>query len=423
MSAVDAPRVAVVEPVGRGGMIHYAYQLCRGLTAEGFDVELITDRHYELRELDPEFRVTRLFRLWDPKPATPLRRSRIRRAFRALRHYREWGRLVGYLRRRRPDVIQLGDLRFPLDVLPVRALRGATTVLADVCHNVEPFRGGRAGGGGFGTGRLGRAAYRLAYSSCDRIFVHYGANRARFLARYGMPSDRVRAIVHGNQELLAELDRGGSAAELRSSLGIAPGPVVLLLGALTGYKGVDLLLEAAPAVVEEVPGVRFVVVGHPLPDFDLSAHRSLAVRLGVAGRVHFHPHFVATPDIGAWLRMADVVVLPYRAVYQSGVLQLAQTFGVPVVASHVGAFPEAVVDGEDGLLHEPEDSGSLASSLARVLSDPMLRGRLAAGAAAASSGRHHWSGVAATIADEYRSVLAGKVAASDRTGRRREETP
>ncbi|MFP3942155.1 MAG: hypothetical protein ACLF0P_17810, partial [Thermoanaerobaculia bacterium] len=66
-------RIAVVEPVGRGGLIHYAFQLCRGLAeegaADGVEVVLVTGRPYELEGLDAPFRVEPVLRLWDPKPA------------------------------------------------------------------------------------------------------------------------------------------------------------------------------------------------------------------------------------------------------------------------------------------------------------------------------------------------------------------
>lgn len=423
------PRLTVVEPVGRGGLIHYAYQMCRALTAEGLQVELVTSMDYELADLLPhDFRVVRLLSLWNAKPTasadedapTQPPGSRLRRVGRGLRHYREWARLIRYLRRRAPDIVQLGDLRFAGDALAVLALRRACPRLVDVCHNIEPFRRE----GGFGLGRVENALYGLAYRQFDRVFVHYRVNRQRFLARFRLPEHRVRAIAHGDQELLRELDAGMPAAFLRRELDLHEDDrVVLFAGTLSHYKGIDLLLRAAAHVARSrAPRTRWVIAGYPLPDFDLVAHRVLAAELGIADDVRFVPRYLENQEVGSWMRLADVVALPYREGFQSGVLHLARTFGVPVVASRTGSFPEAIEDGVDGLLHEPEDVGSLADALTRVLADEVLRRRLALAAKTTSDTRHSWGAVARIMAGEYRALLASS-GASEAASRRWEQVP
>src|SRR5207247_584806 len=129
-------RIAVVEPIGRGGMIHYAFQLARALARGGDDVVLVTGREFELEALPRAFRVEAALRLWDPKPrggdpASALARI-LRRVGRAMVWYREWLRLALLLRRLRPDVVLLGDIRFPGDLLPLLLLRALGLSLADV---------------------------------------------------------------------------------------------------------------------------------------------------------------------------------------------------------------------------------------------------------------------------------------------------
>lgn len=415
------PRMCVVEPEARGGLLHYAVQLCRALGRHDLDVELVTAKRAEVPGGPDGFRIVPLLDLWDPKPAPGAARpSRLRRVLRGLRHYREWARLLLHVARTRPDVVQLGDLRFAADAIPVIALRRLCPCLLDVCHNVEPFRAAGAASR-FHAGPIERLLYRLAYRRFDRVFVHHEINRVRFLERFPVDPARVRVIVHGNQELLREIDDGTPAAHLRRELGIAEGaPVVLFAGTLTAYKGVDLLLRAA-AQVDAARDCHWVVAGYPLRDFDLDAHRRLADELGIGDRLRIVPRFLEDRELGAWMRLADVVALPYREGFQSGVLLLAQTFGVPVVAARVGSFPETIEDGVDGLLHEPGDPGSLATALERVLGDEVLRYRLGREGRRRALGRHSWARVAATIAGEVRVLLR---ASGERRlhGARREET-
>lgn len=431
-------RVAVVEPVGRGGLVHYAFELCRGLAEEGAEVVLVTDRTYELEALQAPFRVERLLRLWDAKPAgagepdgarRALRRS-IRRGRRGVRWHRERLRLLRRLRRLRPDVVQLGDLRFAGDLPFLLGLRASGLRLADVCHNVHRF----SPDGGFGAGRLSRALFRRIYRLFEAVFVHWEVNRCRFLDTYGPVPGRLRAIPMGSPRLFEELrDPAVTAETLRARLDLpAAGEarVVLAFGTLAPYKGLDLLVEAFARLpprgathfvvaglgggksVEtndlEIPSrgaTHLVVVGFPLPGFDPEALRRQARDLGVADRVHVVPGYVPSAEVAAWMELADVAAFPHREVFQSGVLQVAAAFGVPVVASRVGATPEVIRDGETGLLVPPGDAAALAAALARLLAEPALARRLGAAVEEDARTRLAWRRVAREILDTYRELL------------------
>lgn len=391
---VYGPSVAVVEFAGRGGMIHYAWQLCRALAGTGADVTLVTSQHYELDALPHPFRLQKILRLWDPKPAEAPRWSKLRRIGRAFLHYREWLRLAFHLRRERPDLVLLGDIRFPGDFAPILLLRLLGLRLADVCHNVAPYAAG-----GFRRSALDRFLYRRIYRCFERVFVHFEDNRRAFLADYGLPPERVVSIPHGNEAIFEELrDPALDEAALRRELGLAPDePVLLLLGTLSRYKGIDLLLKAFARVA---PRARLVLAGFPAADFDLPSHQALARELGIEDRVLWVPRYVESDEIAAWMGLAAVAVFPYREVFQSGALALAQTFGVPVVASSVGAMPEAV--GGSGLLVPPGDPDALAAALLSVLEDPDLARKLGERARKDARERFSWERIGLTIVEATR---------------------
>jgi glycosyltransferase involved in cell wall biosynthesis len=387
-------RVSVVEFAGRGGMIHYAWQLCRALAGTGADVTLVTSRHYELDALPHPFKLQKILRLWDPKPAGESDPRKLRRIGRAFLHYREWLRLAFHLRRERPDLVLLGDIRFPGDLAPILLLRLLGLRLADVCHNVAPYAAG-----GFRRSALDRFLYRRIYRCFERVFVHFEDNRRAFLADYGLPPERVVAIPHGNEAIFEELrDPAVDEAGLRRKLGLAPDePVLLLLGTLSHYKGIDLLLEAFARVA---PRARLILAGFPAADFDLAAHQALARKLGIDERVLWVPRYVESEEVAAWMGLASVAVFPYREVFQSGALAIAQTFGVPVVATQVGAMPEAV--GGSGLLVPPGDPEALAAALLSVLEDPDLARRLGECAREDARERFAWERIGLTIVEGTR---------------------
>jgi len=110
--------------------------------------------------------------------------------------------------------------------------------------------------------------------------------------------------------------------------------------------------------------------------------------------VRFVPRFVADAEIPAFFRRADLVVLPYREIDQSGVLFTALAFGAPLLLSSVGGFPEVAATGAAELV-PPGDAASLHAALRGLLGDPAARERLSAGARAAAAGPYSWDAIAA----------------------------
>jgi glycosyltransferase involved in cell wall biosynthesis len=120
--------------------------------------------------------------------------------------------------------------------------------------------------------------------------------------------------------------------------------------------------------------------------------------------VRFVPRFITDAEIPAYFRRADLVVLPYRQVDQSGVLFTALAFGKPLLLSGVGGFPEVAETGAAELF-APGDRAALHIALQRLLADPARRQRLTEGARAAATGRYSWDEAATRTLAVYRRLL------------------
>lgn len=402
-------KVVYLEPAGRGGMIHYAFQLCRAMAAGGADVTLVTSTNYELAALPHNFSVEPTIELWDPKPPGRLSHTpwaiagrKIRRVGRAARHYRQWLAQIRRVRELQPDVVLLGDIRFPFDLLPLMLLERRARLLVDICHNVHPFA---AAGGLFDRSRWREWFYRRIYRLFDRVFVHFERNRDEFVSSFGIPREKVGVIVHGNEEIFRDLRTPGvDAAALRARIGLpADEPVVLFFGTLSRYKGIDILIDAFPEILKAT-GARLVLAGFPSPDFDVRAHETQARSRGVAEGIIWVPEYVASGDVAAWMELASVLVFPYRDIYQSGALHIAQAFGVPIVASAIGAMRDVIEDRKSGLLIAPENPGALAAAVIELLRDRELARQLGRNAAADAQGPFSWRTIAARIMDEVSSL-------------------
>ncbi|HEX8408975.1 MAG TPA: glycosyltransferase family 4 protein [Thermoanaerobaculia bacterium] len=404
-------KIAFLEPAGKGGMIHYAYQLCSALAAEGADVTLITATNYELESLRAPFKVEPSIELWDPKPsgeqstnALAVAWRKLRRVTRAVRHYRQWLRQIRRVGELQPDVVLIGDIRFPFDLFPLMLLRRKARVMADICHNVHPFATGGKSAGLFDRSRWQAFFYRRIYHLFDAVFVHFQRNRKEFVESFGVPESRVGVIVHGNEDIFKELRTSGvDAAALRRRIKIGDEPVVLFFGTLSRYKGTDVLIESFPRVHRET-GARLVLAGFPFHDFDLEAHKERARALGITDAVTWVPEYIDSGDIAAWMELASVVVFPYRDIYQSGAVHVAQTFAVPTIASAIGAFQDVIEHEVSGLLVPPQDAEALTNALIRLLQDPALAKRLGDRMHEDARGPFAWTTIARIILDKLDGV-------------------
>jgi glycosyltransferase involved in cell wall biosynthesis len=172
------------------------------------------------------------------------------------------------------------------------------------------------------------------------------------------------------------------AVPLPPELAAVDGPVVLCFGLMRPYKGIDVLLEAWRGV----EGAELWIVG--MPRMDLAALKATA-----PANVRWVERFVTDPEIPAFFRRADLVVLPYRQIDQSGVLFTALAFGSPLLLSAVGGFPEVAAAGAAELV-PPGDPAALHEALARLIADPARRTELAAASAAAAAGAYGWDHIA-----------------------------
>jgi glycosyltransferase involved in cell wall biosynthesis len=396
-------KIAFIEFAAKGGMIHYAFQLCRALAREGHEVTLITERSYELEALEHPFRVEPTIELWDPKPSGlsmkwwAVAARKVRRVSRAVRYYAEWLRVIRRVQELQADVVLIGDIRFPFDLFPLMLLRRKTRLFAEICHNVHPFSSGGKSAGLFDRSARRRFFYRRIYKLFDVVFVHFERNRKEFLANFPVAPDRVGVIVHGNEEIFRDLRTPGVDAQaLRKRLGIGSEPVVLFFGTLSRYKGTDLLIEAFQRIHADT-GARLVLAGFPFHDFDLNAHKDLVRKFGLERSVTWVPEYIDSGDIAGWMELASVIVFPYRDIYQSGALHVAQTFGVPIVASAAGAMQDVIEHEVSGLLVPIGDLDALAEAVTRLLRDRDLATRLGGQAAADAQGRFSWRSIAQTI--------------------------
>jgi len=348
----------------------YDHALCSALAAEGAQVQLHTS-HFAHGPVAPAAgyeRCESFYRL-----AARVADARVRRAVKLAEHVPD---MLRYRRTARAaDVVHFQWLTVQhLDghLLP----RGRPLVLT--AHDVLP-REPRPG-------QL--SAQRRLYDHFDAIVVHSEHGRARLTRELGVDARLVHVIPHGAFTHLAAGEQGAPPFETDK-------PVVLCFGLMRPYKGIDLLLDAWCGI----EGAELWIAGAPRMDIS-------ALRAAAPPGVRFVPRFIGDDELPAYFRRADLVVLPYREIDQSGVLFTALAFGKPLLLSDVGGFPEVAATGA-ARTFPAGDARALKDALRELLGDSASRAELAAAARAAAAGPYAWDTIARRTLALYEQLLAG----------------
>jgi len=179
----------------------------------------------------------------------------------------------------------------------------------------------------------------------------------------------------------------------------ATGPVLLSVARLVRRKGIDTTLRAVNLLADRYPGLRYVVVGDGPDRAELEA---LARALALNDRVEFTGYVDDTRKHELYAA-SDLFVMPSRPGAAGecegfGISLLeANAHGLAVVGSRVGGIPDAVANGENGILVEPNDIAALAAALAQLLDDPAARRRMAVAGQTRIREKYNWEMIARTV--------------------------
>ncbi len=386
-------RIGVIESAPRGGLLHYAAALADGLARCGHDAVLVTARECELParldSVDVRAVLPAAARYTSEPPAGLS--YQLRRAAVALRVGAAGARTVWEVRRGCFDAVLLvDDLNISLAAaapLLLTFLPGGP-MLGTVCHEPRP-RDRWSRGGIYVQSKTLHAMLSALYRRLDLVLVHGDRSRAEFEAAW--PRARAAVIPHGNAGILAPRE-----------LPPAPEERILFFGDWRRSKGMPELMRAFDLVSRRRPEVTLTIAGTPYPDAEPELVRAWAARHGDA--VSLIDSYVPLDRLPHVFGEARVVVTPYVAGSQSGVLHLAMSFGRAVVSSDVGELGRTVLDGVTGYVVPAGDIEALADALERAVSDPAAAERLGQAARRRMLTEAGWDRVAATLESQLQSA-------------------
>ncbi len=184
-------------------------------------------------------------------------------------------------------------------------------------------------------------------------------------------------------------------AEARDTLGLSvDARLVLFFGFIKPYKGVVHLIDAAADLKARYgDGIRVLIVGDIYGD-----KKSYLDRIAASGAediIQLVDGFVPDEVVEDYFLAADLAVLPYVSATQSGIVQIAYNYNLPVVTTNVGGLPEVVRDGKTGFIVPPADPSALAEATIRFFDEDWARD-FSAGVAAEKE-KYSWDRMAEAV--------------------------
>lgn len=357
-----APATAPVALLTGGGDRPYAFGLATELMSKGAALDIIGSDELDCPEFHGKPGVNFLNLRGDQCSAAGFLKK-LRRVF------LYYAKLIGYAAAAKPRIFHiLWNNKFEtfdrtLLMLYYRLL-GKKIVLT--VHNVNA--GKRDGKDTW----LNRLTLRAQYRQADHIFVHTENMKSELSGEFGIDGRRVTVIPFGVNNDAPNTCL--TPAEAKQHLGIRPSEkVILFFGNITPYKGLEYLVDSFQQISGLGGEYRLIIAGRATRYQEYWAEILERIEEDVKqGRVLLRANFIPDEETEHYFKAADVLVLPYRHIYQSGVLFLGYGFGLPALAADVGSLKDDIMEGKTGFLFRPEDPADLAKTIVRYFESELF---------------------------------------------------
>jgi glycosyltransferase involved in cell wall biosynthesis len=351
-----------------GGMLHYLAQLANAMSRYA-DVVVIGPRRFPRHYFHSKIRTINVF---DSSMGGCA--HRIRKAVSLIN--------LNLVKRIEPDVIHITDSQSLIALFVFLTRLRNSYPMVHTNHDPQPHM----------AGKFDEVTGNFLHNSLigyDRIIVH-GKILKDILVRKGVSEKKIRVIPHGCYSFFQDLG---------SNNAVLPEPYsILFFGHIRKYKGLEYLIKAIPLVSKELPQVKLIIAG----EGDFSRYFPLITD---RSRFEIHNRSIADDMVTQLFQRSQLLVLPYVEATQSGPLHIAYALKKPVVATSVGAIPEAVENGKTGLLVPPRNTKALAEAIVTLLKDDKLRMEMSENAYRKATSELSWDNIAKQTMEVYKEAL------------------
>jgi glycosyltransferase involved in cell wall biosynthesis len=225
----------------------------------------------------------------------------------------------------------------------------------------------------------------------DGVIVHNRFSKESFEKSFAFKKP-ISIISHGNYIPFVEMLPLPKRKKLIN---------LLFFGQIKEVKGLDTLLKAMQLVMTVNQNYRLKIVGRPWKT-SAGRYETMIRELGLSEVVSTQFNYIEHAKVLEYYEWADIVVLPYKRIYQSGVLLLSWSYGRTVIASDLDPFTEAISDLKNGFLFKSEDAESLAACILSLNFDRIINATLASNRTITEA--YDWSNIGRATIQFYQGL-------------------
>jgi D-inositol-3-phosphate glycosyltransferase len=332
----------------------YAFGLATALASKGINLDVIGSDEVD----SPEFHTTSTVCFLNMRGSQRVKAGLVKKIWNSLAYY---ARLIRYTAGAKPKIFHIlwnNKFEYFDRTLLMLYYRGAGKRIVLTAHNVNQARRDLR------DSWLNRLTLRIQYRLAAHIFVHNEKMKDELLRDFGVPTEAVTVIPFGINNSLPDTDLTPEQAKRTLALAKAE-KTILFMGRIRPYKGIEYLLAALQILRSSDTSYRLIIAGEPKKGSEkyYEEIRRIIDRDFNPADIILRMQFIPDEEMELYLKAADVLVLPYKEIFESGVLFLGYSFGLPVVATDVGSFREEIVEGRTGFVCKQADPADLARAI------------------------------------------------------------
>jgi len=381
---------------------HYAFGLAMALISKGIGVDVIGSDEMD----SPELHTTRGLNFLNLRGSQRQNAGVTAKVSRLLVYY---ARLIRYTMSARPKIFHVlwnYKLEYFDRTLLLLFYKLCGKKIVHTAHNVNKARRDAK------DSLLNRLTLKFQYRTVDHIFVHTQKMKAELVEEFGVRERAVSVIRYPINNAFPDTNLTPSEAKRR--LGIADAEkTILCFGGIKPYKGIEFLLGAFQQLLARDANCRLIIAGEPKKGSEdyVSTIRRTIDRDFSRGAVILKAQFIPDDEIELYFKAADVLALPYKEIFQSGVLFLGYSFGLPAVATDVGSFREDIIEGTTGFVCKPNDPADMAKALHTFFTSELYRNlaQRRQEIKAYINTRHSWDAVAESSEEVYAGLVGRRL--------------
>ena len=321
----------------------YSLCLASSLQNEGLEVIFIVPSNRKFEKLN-KFTIKR----WSPS-----KDKKDNNFLKLIKYFEYLFKLFFYILKNKDAAVHFQFFRFKFDILFFVLLRLFNVKLVHTAHDVLPHE----------TKKIDYMLNYFLYKASHKIIVHSSYIKNKLSSIFNIKKEKIEIVPHGNFDIYKS-NSPLSNEKAKKEFNLAPTDNVLLFfGFIREYKGLDILLDAYSIVHKKNPEIKFVIAGSIATKSLSQVYTNKISKFQSTESLITNFNFIPSDKVASYFTAADFVVLPYKDIDHSGIVHMAYSFEIPIIATNVGDFAEVIEEGKSGYLVEKNDPDALADAI------------------------------------------------------------